>query len=150
MNVRYYVGMCLTGLRKTTNNRSQENRSPSRDFLTIKECFLSKTFGIRFRDMSIYIIYWISLIPISRLIHRGLVQKLVSSHQISKTLKRLHKRLLCMSKKLVCYSERRTLIHRSFAIFLKNPYIRFLSFNTTRIYRFPNQKYALYLCLNIT
>jgi hypothetical protein len=30
-NLRYYPGICLEGLRKTTKNLSQDNRSPGRD-----------------------------------------------------------------------------------------------------------------------
>jgi hypothetical protein len=30
-NLRYYSGICLEGLRKTTKNLSQDSRSPGRD-----------------------------------------------------------------------------------------------------------------------
>jgi hypothetical protein len=30
-NLRYYPGICLEGLRKTTKNLTQDNRSPGRD-----------------------------------------------------------------------------------------------------------------------
>lgn len=36
-NLRYYIGICLNGLRKTTKNLSQDNRSPTQDLLNMNQ-----------------------------------------------------------------------------------------------------------------
>lgn len=46
-HLRYYVGICLKGLRKTTENLSDDTRPPGRDLnLGFSECeILGPTFG---------------------------------------------------------------------------------------------------------